>query len=303
MLVIPEGFSLEDYLLSRDMAKRVGSATLTECLWHKDNRPSLQVNDEYVFCHSCGKHAFADQYLAQLGITRVLVDDSVRRVRPRKPSTRTMDLGFLGTMHKTLLNMPSKIEYLLSRGITYDSIEQKMLGYGRDLRMRMPKPRFSFPFFDCNKNIIGVKYRSDPAFEEEDRDEKYLSAVGASVTMYGLESYDPLTDKVMYTSGQIDQIVLQQMDYNVIASPGEGTFKEEWRSTIKNSEWFVVLDNDIPGVKSTIKICKRFPDAIPVFWPRHIKSKDMAEAVTSGELTKDKIDRMLEYAKKTHICL
>lgn len=281
---------IENFKVSFDLVSHVqnslehrvyGAGVLAKCPFHDDSIPSMMVNKDRWYCFSCGFGGDAIDYLIKTGAGRNLNDvlsksgfASVVQSLPPKPKEKKIRTvcppseSMIRIHHNALMSSPEKLEYILSRGVSVDSANKYMLGYGKPWPTSNKPPRYTIPIFDRNGSVITVKYRVDRDIDNSE--EKYLSHPGSELYPFNTSILSD-NEWVVFCGGQIDAILLNQYGIPAVSPPSEGVFKAEWAKMFVGKKVYVLLDNDNAGRCGTDKVTSIIPGAVPVYWPRCLK--------------------------------
>ena len=155
------------------------------------------------------------------------------------------------------------------------------LMHGHDKELRSEDPRIVIPFYDENKNLLGVQGR---AVGESKVKYITIKIADENQKVFGLDTLDK-TRTIYVVEGPIDSMFLENsiamMDatlYNAISYVG-------------NYDYVFVYDNE-PRNKDVIRHMKRTIDLGQkiCIWPKNIKEKDINAMVLAGLSPQSVID-------------
>jgi len=156
--------------------------------------------------------------------------------------------------------VPQRIKaWLHQRGISDNIIEEYKIGWDGN--------RIVIPVFDQDHSILFNKYRRDPESEEGS---KYSYDKGGKVSLFGIESLKDARN-VVICEGEFDCLLLLSHGFNAVSSTGGcGSFNEEWSNLFINKNVYIVLDNDVPGIKGAFNIQSKIPEANIAWLPKEV---------------------------------
>lgn len=177
---------------------------------------------------------------------------------------------------------PTHRDYLLSRGLTEDTIRRYLLGTA-DIH---GDSRITIPVFGANKEVLFFKCRRSPELDHSDKP-KYVyyspnSEEEMTAVIYGAELLaDSSIEYLIITEGELDALVLRQKGFLAISSTGGcGTFPDHWADKIKKfNNVYIAYDNDEPGVRESVKVARKLKNqqVFIVDIPREEDLKDVSE--------------------------
>lgn len=287
-----ERFDLVEYVTSTRPTKRTGRGVLARCIVHEDSEPSMLVSRKFWHCFSCHEQGDAIRFLSiDKGISEYdavisasdtsfckeyKIEAKVKEVEYKRPDVSNVSLH-----KKTLLASPAKLEYLLSRGLSMESIDRFHLGYGKPTDHWFKYPRYTIPIFDKDDALITIRYRVDGVLEDKP---KYMTHPGTESFLFNVGAARN-NKNVVLTGSQIDAILLEQYGIPAVGSAGEGVFKVGWEKYFDGVNLYVLFDNDSAGVRGTKHVCSMVETAIPVYWPSSFPEKyDINDALLDPEV-------------------
>jgi len=298
-----ERFNLVEYCKARFGYVKSGANILINCQYHEDHTPSMLVDPQRAYCFSCQKSVEAIDFVGHVeGKTRgeilrqgvggsYIETTPIRRERVVnyfKPDVRYVGLGQRG-----LAKNPHAQKYLASRGVTKESITEWKLGYMRPPLAKAEYPRFSFPCYDINNELVSLVYRADPRYEADSR-RKYIIHPQTPATIFGVQKLASCRG-FLYSGGQLDAILLNQIGFCALGVSGEGTFKLEWAKLLRGLDvLYLILDNDSAGRSATKKVLDMLPNAVSLEWPIGTDGYDVADLIMDKDYGEEGIRWMLK---------
>lgn len=290
-------FDLKRYCREKfDKKREIGSRLFISCPFHNDKTPSMLVSDSHVYCFSCQVRMWADEFYQKMEGIDSRVSITVKKTPQRSVKMPVITDSYIEVINKTLISNRKALEYLNNRGISLNTIKQRKIGYAKPLIPRAKFPRFAFPTYDINHNLVNISYRVDPKYshyKEGLESQKYVLLPGSSSSIYGIEYLDKY-DSFIYTGGQIDCLTLFQMGIPALGALGEASFKEEWVGYFEDKTLYLLLDNDEAGIRATERIVRMMPDAIPISWPKGTEGMDVNSLVRDRRYGPRAIKEMIE---------
>lgn len=304
--------NLAAYLASKQVTtyRASGSEITTHCWFCSDGngkgKGKLYLNtDSWLWdCKRCSTKGNRRSLLREFGDTDVVQyvvseDPSLRR----RVITRAVELGAEG-----LLNNETQLEYLLGRGLTFETIETHQIGYvgkNSSLCRSITLPghetipasvfvasglmsdtgqdwldgRITIPYYN-HGTVVTVRAKDPKA--------KYFTARGDDVRLYNSDALAD-ADEVIITEGEFDCLILQQTLREaetagrkvpaVVGIPGAESWPthfETYFSDIKRV--FIALDPDEAGRQATEKLIELLgPKACAVELPMAMPKCDWTE--------------------------
>lgn len=162
-------------------------------------------------------------------------------------------------MQDTLLESDSTIEWLLGRGIGWETIADAGLGYVRADEPGPYRDCVVIPYFDGRGELRGIRYRH----LRPDAPLKYQTPKGGGVHIYNVGGTN--APVVAICEGEFDALVMKQIGIEAVAIPGTQSWQRPWRWLFRNADLvYVVMDNDEAGVKASNKIAAQVGDVTDV---------------------------------------
>ena len=160
-------------------------------------------------------------------------------------------------------SLPLVMDYLASRGLSYDLADGEMLGY-----VENPLPgqeqfrgRLSIPYKTRN-GIVNLKFRS-----LEGEEPKYLNLSGFETNLYHVESFFASSEFICVAEGEIDALSLVSASLPAVGIPGVAAWKRFYARCFE--DWptiFAFADGDEAG-RDFAKFLAREIKARPIFLP------------------------------------
>lgn len=198
-----------DYL---ERPQRYDRYIMALCLWHDDHRPSLAIYSDSYHCAACGKRGKTADLLNELKQRGSRFIEK-KQTDFRSPWSRWIKT--YGSLHNVVSHTHSnlirnnKTVYLQRRGINLATIKKLRLGWMEDW--------ITFPFYDCNNNIIGATAR---AGETNKSQAKYCNVPGQDPDLLYVPSWELVEESrcVWLVYGIIDAISLYQLNVAAIST-------------------------------------------------------------------------------------
>lgn len=136
----------------------------------------------------------------------------------------------------------------------------------------------SLPFFDRNKELVCIKYRTFFGVKQ------YMREKGSVTSLYGLDKLGNSKGAVYVTEAELDALAVYQFGKeNVVSIAGSENWEEQWRKEFANYDTvYLVMDQDNAGLKAV----RRLAEELGAFrckyvqWPKGIK--DAAQFLEEG---------------------
>lgn len=273
-LNVDGSFSLLNYVAASYQTKKSGAGVLIHCPFHADKHESMYVTEDYAYCFACGRGWNAKQFLSSLGIN-VDAPTNVSH-KPKQRSYRPPKSYIVEQAHDILMKNKPKLRYLTQdRALLMSVIKEYQVGYFRPPLKKCKMPRYTFPAWGIDNNLVSISYRHDPSITYGDNhidDKRYITHPGSQVSLYNLHKV-PSYDWMVYVGGQIDALSLLQFGIPTVGAVGEGIFHNEWADFIGDKTVYVLLDNDDAGKLGAIKVARSLHDATVVEWPEGMPKK------------------------------
>lgn len=157
-------------------------------------------------------------------------------------------------------------EYLEGRGITEDTavtarlgvVDEPIHGDGDAAYNRLAIP------FITRSGVVDLRYR---CLRDHDCTEtgcpKYLGRPGSSLRIYGVDALVRAGESIAVTEGEIDSLILNQLDYDAVGLPGAESWKRHWHRLFEDFSRIVVFgDGDAAGHRFIKKMMDEFPQTV-----------------------------------------
>mgnify|MGYP000020496107 FL=1 len=221
---------IEQFILTQDGKEANGL-----CPFHKERHPSLSVSIEtgLYLCHSCGEKGNAYQFAKAMNHPnpREWIGDAHKKpLRPQKGRKNPIvDLCKKSKQYQN--NLP--IEWL------NENPKSKRMLVGKD-----KSDRLTFPYFDEDGNVLGVKHHKG-----ENGGKPYWEGDG-SCKFYGLqlvEGFDR-SKRLIICEGERDCLALLELGFQVTCgSAGAKSIPKDMSSIKGFAEYILLFDNDKAG--------------------------------------------------------
>lgn len=292
-----EQFNLVKYCEAKfDKQRNVGSRLFISCPFHEDDTPSMLVEEDHVHCFSCGAHLMSGQFYKEIEGDEIYVPSIRVEKKEKKEYRPCITDSYLQVMSNTLIRTRSALSYLENRGISKRTIRERKIGYGRPKIKGMKFPRYAFPAFNKDGDLVNVSYRKDPRYNNASNtleSQKYVLLPGSSSSIYGIEYLDRY-DAFVYAGGQIDCLTLFQLGIPSLGALGEASFKEEWATLLSEKEIFIMLDNDKAGILSAKRMKDMMPWSVVVEWLPGTEGMDVNDVFLDKKYGPSAIRKMIE---------
>lgn len=149
---------------------------MVRCPLHEDRRPSLSIHlEEGVFhCFSCGERGTLER-LSRLTGTALSGDMAIYRARKRaeEPGDEVFNPGFTSLangFHNALLSGEGRdaaLSFIESRSLSKKVVREFRIGWSKE------KKALSFPYYNRDDVVTGIKYRHADGFKTSETGSKY----------------------------------------------------------------------------------------------------------------------------------
>lgn len=220
------------------------------CPFHGDQNPSILIWPNFYRCMACGAEGSA--YRGQKGRK----EDAADYTPEPRPDVEPLPLDVALDYHGDLPD--EKRQYYRDRGITDESIDRFLLGYG--VPPGRQEPRFAVPVIE-GSTLINVKFRRDPEHEPEDA-VKYVGVTGHNQPhLWGVSGLKQAKAAII-VGGELDRIMVYQELYPRVhpltSTGGENTWRPEWTAALETVEkLYVALDSDQAGQTAQKKLIQK----------------------------------------------
>lgn len=261
--------------------KRIGSEFVAQCQWHEDKRPSLSISPakNFAFCHVCARGVdsigwiqdrqgltFAEAVISLAGRYGVPVEmqdaednERYEREREERKAAHQKADEQQAKFSEQIWDSPG-LDYLLGRGLTYETIEEWGLGFNGN--------RVMFPLRDPRGQVVAFTGRvlddSKPKYKNSQNSLIYQKAE----MVYGLDKAAPeitKTGHVVITEGQFDVIrCWQEGVRNMICVSGSSLTKAMIAKLVKSykvKRITLCFDGDLGGEKAAERAVAELQDS------------------------------------------
>lgn len=274
-----DALDLVEYLTSKGLQvhRAAGPEVTVHCLFCPDGDPKgkgkLYLNtDTWLYdCKRCGNAGNRKTLLEHFGD-----DDSVTYMAGSDPAARRRVLDEVAQLaHEMLLTNERKLEYLLDRGLSPDTIVEARLGYiGANVGISRMIPSAGHvskadlvsagvltmagrEFFNDSLTIPYLSHGTTVSLREKKPDGKYRTTGGDKVRLYNVDALRTAND-VIITEGEFDAMILGQhlrasndprlRMTAVVALPGAGSWPDNLETYFTQAHRvFIGLDPDDTG--------------------------------------------------------
>jgi DNA primase len=291
---------IESVVCNYTQLKRNGNRMVGKCPIHEDGLASFNIYlDTNTFhCFGCGNSGDVIKFVELVngvdfkGAVDILCGNNVEYTQVVKREIRKerkFDLTFTKEVFKFILSRTQYIskspalEYLIARGINYDTIKRMDLRYINDSNSLDRQLSSTFDMDDLkrvhlyndsgkfvlhyHKLLFPYFYKDEPVFmqgrviEKKDDYPSYMN-IGETVPYpYNIDSVKGDICTII-SEGVMDALTLMQEypDVASIAVPGVHHMKKEWIDMLRGRTVIVVFDNDIAGYNGKISIKEKLED-------------------------------------------
>jgi hypothetical protein len=252
----------------------------------------FEIKGKYVYkCHNCGLSCNLYSVLESISPSLCkeyafenFKDKNPEPVEVEQKKEHEPMFTNLGTRLDLLDADHMAVKYVKSREIPKE--KYSCFYYSNDFSKIMrdfnregtKEPRLVIPFYDENKNLIGVQGRS---FEEKKDSIRYitLKKEGEERLWYNLDKVNP-RETVYVTEGPIDSMFIP----NAVAMQGAG-WLDSLPAKIANSNVVFIFDNE-PRNHEIVSLIGKYIDAGKnvVIWPDEINKKDVNDMVKAYDV-------------------
>lgn len=166
------------------------------------------------------------------------------------PESRIADLDRAVTEYQEALEFSDAEKYLLSRGLTEDTINHFRLGYVETPRMgHGHRGWIAIPYLGVDGRPLSIRFRCIQDHDCGERGHgKYAGLAGERTRPYNVRSYVDSDDTIHLTEGEFDTMILQQNGYHAMAIPGAQNYKRHYTPMLSGfSRIYVWGDGDEAG--------------------------------------------------------
>ncbi|MBI4245213.1 MAG: toprim domain-containing protein [Planctomycetes bacterium] len=243
---------IKEYLIREGITFRErGNELITHCLFNGCDDGSRGTEAHLYFnaetgqyeCKKCGAKGNLITLAKHFGDNIPNLGNSTNK----QPKSK-FDAELVETCHQAL---PTHIrQYLNARGIIDTVIDEYKLGWGKFYG----KWWITIPIKDIYGAFRFFKLRQDP----NAGDKKITYPKGVEAQIYGWDTLQSDTDKVVLCEGELDRLSLLSKGIPAITSThGAMTFKQEWCEKIgKGRKIYICFDNDETGKKGAQRAAK-----------------------------------------------
>lgn len=243
---------------------------LIKCPFHEDKKASMQINEDFYYCHGCAKKGDIIDWVQEFDkcdkktaiakcksfveIFQVLPNKPITKPKPMKTNQNLEEL--FDQFNKCLLGNPKAMEYAKNRML---NPEETLIGYNDGKLFDKLKNCLIFPLRNEKGEIVSFYGRS--VNETTTSKHFYLSDRCGLYPRYPEKN----TKKLILTEAVIDAMTLELAlhttndwkEYNVLALYGVNGLTEQHIQTIKElkelEEIIFFFDGDKPGRTATAK--------------------------------------------------
>ncbi|MDS2171590.1 toprim domain-containing protein [Nesterenkonia sp. CL21] len=164
-------------------------------------------------------------------------------------SEQKSELGSQATAYQAQLQDHGEaMEYLLSRGLTEQTVADARLGYVGDAapEHQQVQGRISIPYLTTS-GVVKLRFRAMPSSGAK---AKYMDLGGADVKMYNALALarDQTGSTAYITEGEMDALIAQQLGYTAVGIAGVQGWRDHFGLMLDGFENVVILaDNDDKG--------------------------------------------------------
>jgi DNA primase len=203
-------------------------------------------------------------------------------LRPLSASQREALEEAVASYEVALSNDVEVVEYLVGRGIDQQTAVTFRLGVVPD-----PAPgheRFrdwlAIPYLNKDDQPLTVRFR---CLYDHDHSSyyhgKYMSISGDPSRVFNVGAIHRANDEIHVTEGEMDALILNQLDLPAVAIPGASGFQGHHRRMLAGfNRVFVWGDPDEAGAEFTNKVCRMLGSAKGV----RLRSGDVSENYLAG---------------------
>jgi hypothetical protein len=308
--------TVEEYLKERNIPyRRSQSEVYFNCPRCQDTKGHLYMNAEtWLFqCKKCDWKGNRITWLQERG------ELELATAAPLNTDLQLLMQRAIEFLHWQL---PTRISnYLFSRGLTSQTIQTQLIGYGTNLEglrrhlkelnfdpetikksgilQRMQnrwflQSRIVIPYWNKGR-ITWFRGRLDPDSSAEGSP-KYLSPRSWSIQPYNLDCLATASDRLFICEGEPDTWALHAMGYPALGIPGAGTFKADWLPLLSPfPKIYLCLDPDLAGQKGAARIASLLGDrARMVQLPEGL---DLNDFFCSKNHTREDFEALLQQSK------
>ncbi|AMO20673.1 CHC2 zinc finger domain-containing protein [Flavobacterium columnare] len=259
---------------------------LIKCPFHEDKKASLQINEDFYYCHGCGKKGDIIDWVQEFdkcdkktAIAKCKSFVEIFQVLPNKQITKpnTMKTNqnleeLFDQFNKCLLGNPKAMEYAKNRML---NPEETQLGYNDGKLFDKLKNCLIFPLRNEKGEIVSFYGRSVIARRNDEANSEtakhfYLSDRTGLYPRYPEKN----TKKLILTEAVIDAMTLELAlhttndwnEYNVLALYGVNGLTEQHIQAIKElkqlEEIIFFFDGDKPGEDAILKYCEQLDSSL-----------------------------------------
>lgn len=248
---------------------------------HDDKHPSMAVyGDGHVHCYSCGWHTFPEVLPPppEVWETRKVNKEAVNYL------PWSMVQLYETNLHGTYSN---RLNWLLERGLTLDTIKKLHLGY-------VENKKYAIPIWDSKGNLLNIKFRRDDDWDKDPDHSpypKYQNMPGRPNCLYGLWQ-KLLGQTVWLCEGELDAALLMQEFWRnslgghtaIGITGGSSSWTTEYEYPLSAAYRVIICyDIDAPGTNGAFKAwnkLRRITSPYMANWPMEW-GKDVTEAINS----------------------
>ncbi|QYS91752.1 toprim domain-containing protein [Flavobacterium covae] len=252
---------------------------LIKCPFHEDKKASLQINEDFYYCHGCAKKGDIIDWVQEFDkcTKKEAIDKCKSFLTPyqepnkqiTKPITMKTNPNFdklFDQFNKCLLTNPKAMEYAKSRML---NPEETQIGFNDGKLFDKLKNCLIFPLRDKKGEIVSYYGRS--VAETATSKHFYLSDRQGLYPRYPEKD----TKKLILTEAVIDALTLgravmeafESTNYKILSLYGVNGLTEEHIQAIKElkelNEIIFFFDGDKPGREATTKYTQILHEILP----------------------------------------
>ena len=252
---------------------------LIKCPFHEDKKASLQINEDFYYCHGCAKKGDIIDWVQEFdkcdkktAIAKCKSFVEIFQVLPNKPITKPIIMKsnenfdkLFDQFNKCLLGNPKAMEYAKNRML---NPEETQIGFNDGKQFDKLKNCLIFPLRNEKGEIVSFYGRS--VNETATSKHFYLSDRCGLYPRYPEKN----TKKIILTEAVIDAMTLELAlhttndwnEYNVLALYGVNGLTEQHIQAIKElknlEEIIFFFDGDKPGEDAILKYCEQLDSSL-----------------------------------------
>lgn len=244
--------TIKEYLLEKGITYREnGQELITKCIFSNCDTDSRGEEGHLYFkeetgqynCKKCNASGNLITLRKHFGDPVWENDNQIKR------NIRKITPTMVENYHNLL---PDRIvQYLHSRGISNEIINQYKLGYINQYGSSW----IAIPIKDIDGNYSFFKLRQDPQYGNN----KMTWPSGEEAQIYDWDSLLMASEQILITEGEMDALLMRSTGIPCITGThGAGTTKDNWMEYFKPEiKYYICYDNDEAGKNGAIKMADR----------------------------------------------